>query len=123
MLFGNGFGFWKTMPIRRRSETGSTPGVETTSPSNRIAPAIRNPGIRSFIRLKQRSSVLLPQPDGPISAVILLRGISIETSRRARAEPYQTDRSCAESTTGGAAAGAPATVGFSGLVVVTGGWE
>ena len=26
MLFGNGFGFWKTRPIRRRSETGSVSG-------------------------------------------------------------------------------------------------
>ena len=24
MLLGNGFGFWKTMPIRRRTSTGST---------------------------------------------------------------------------------------------------
>jgi hypothetical protein len=31
---------------------------------------MRAPGIRSFIRLKQRSNVLLPQPDGPIKAVI-----------------------------------------------------
>jgi hypothetical protein len=27
-------------------------------------------GIRSFIRLRLRSSVLLPQPEGPISAVM-----------------------------------------------------
>jgi hypothetical protein len=24
--FGNGFGFWKTIPIRRRTSTGSTYG-------------------------------------------------------------------------------------------------
>ena len=28
------------------------------------------PGIRSFMRLKQRMNVLLPQPDGPMKAVI-----------------------------------------------------
>ena len=30
-------------------------------------------GIRSFIRFRQRIKVLLPQPEGPISAVISLR--------------------------------------------------
>ena len=33
-------------------------------------PSTRAPGIRSFMRLRQRISVLLPQPDGPISAVM-----------------------------------------------------
>ena len=32
------------------------------------------------MRLRQRISVDLPQPDGPISAVISLRYMSIETS-------------------------------------------
>ena len=31
----------------------------------------------------QRSNVLLPEPDGPITAVKLARGNAIETSRRA----------------------------------------
>jgi hypothetical protein len=30
-------------------------------------------GIRSFIRLKQRMNVLLPQPEGPMKAVIACR--------------------------------------------------
>ncbi len=34
----------------------------------------------SFIRLRHRRSVDLPQPDGPISAVTFLSGNSIETS-------------------------------------------
>ncbi len=34
---------------------------------------------RSFMRLKQRRIVLFPQPDGPISAVILLVGTAIST--------------------------------------------
>ena len=29
-----------------------------------------NPGIESFIRLRLRTNVLLPHPDGPIIAVI-----------------------------------------------------
>ena len=37
------------------------------------SPSTRVPGIRSFIRLIVRSSVDLPQPDGPMSAVICLR--------------------------------------------------
>src|SRR5690242_13885272 len=103
MLLGNGLGFWKTMPILRRSATGSVRGVVMSTPSNRISPAIRDPGIRSFIRLKQRNRVLLPHPEGPISAVILLRGISIETSRRASAGPYQTERTWVDRTAAGGA--------------------
>ena len=34
------------------------------------------PGIRSFIRLSQRRIVLLPLPDGPMSAVILFGATS-----------------------------------------------
>ena len=49
-------------PCRRCPGRGSV-----TSPSTRA------PGTRSFIRFRQRSTVDLPQPDGPISAVISLR--------------------------------------------------
>ena len=37
------------------------------------SPSVRQPGIRSFIRLNERSTVLLPQPEGPMIAVILWR--------------------------------------------------
>ena len=40
--------------------------------------------MRSFIRLKQRSTVVLPQPEGPISAVISRSRIVMFTSRTAR---------------------------------------
>src|SRR5262249_51186790 len=124
MLLGNGLGFWKTMPIRRRRETVSMSGPEISSPSKRISPSIRAPLMRSFMRLKQRSSVLLPQPEGPISAVILFLGISIVRSFTAREGPYQTRRSRLDSTIGsagsdGIAAGASAVgsaVLRSGLV-------
>ena len=36
-------------------------------------------GTRSFMRLKLRSRVLLPQPEGPMMAVIWLRGTSMLT--------------------------------------------
>ncbi len=52
------------------------------------------------MRLKQRKSVLLPQPDGPISAVILFRGMSMVRSLSASEGPYQTFRPCVASTTG-----------------------
>ena len=40
------------------------------------------PGIRSFMRLRQRRKVDLPQPEGPIRAVISLRRMSIVTPSR-----------------------------------------
>ena len=50
-------------------------------------PSTRVPGIRSFIRLIVRSSVDLPQPDGPISAVIWWVGTLIVMSFTARNAP------------------------------------
>src|SRR5262249_37362658 len=60
------------------------------SPSSRISPSTRAPGTRSFIRLKQRRIVLLPQPDGPMHAVTALGWIFRLTSWTARFVPYQT---------------------------------
>src|SRR5512135_4491 len=120
MLLGNGFGFWKTMPIRRRSATASVSGELMSWPSNRRSPSIRQPGIRSFMRLKQRSSVLLPQPEGPIKAVIRFRGISISTDFRASADPYQTERPCAERTGGTVAGADPARSEGMGATDVSG---
>src|SRR5512135_210597 len=120
MLLGNGFGFWKTMPMRRRSATGSVSGKVMSWPSNRSSPSIRQPEIRSFMRLKQRSSVLLPQPEGPIRAVIRFRGISISTDFRASADPYQTERPCAERTGGTVAGADPARSEEMGATDVSG---
>ena len=44
---------------------------------------MRAAGTRSFMRLRQRSSVLLPQPDGPMKATTRRVGIRIETCRTA----------------------------------------
>ncbi|CSC38155.1 Uncharacterised protein [Vibrio cholerae] len=38
-------------------------------PCNFTSPSTRVPSTRSFIRLMQRKSVDLPQPEGPINAV------------------------------------------------------
>ncbi len=41
----------------------------------------------SFIRLRLRSTVLLPQPDGPMKPVILFFSIGTMLSRTARKSP------------------------------------
>ena len=61
-------------------------------PSKRMSPSIRTPSIRSFRRLMQRSSVDLPQPEGPMKAVICFSGIFSEISLSAFFSPYQSDR-------------------------------
>ena len=49
-------------------------------PSIRISPVTRQPSMVSFMRLMQRRKVDLPQPDGPMKAVTLRSGMSIETA-------------------------------------------
>src|SRR5690606_4150938 len=46
--------------------------------------------MKSFIRLRQRSRVLLPQPDGPMMAVMLRSGKVNDTSWMAWLVPYHT---------------------------------
>src|SRR5688572_14979607 len=62
-------------------------------PSTRISPVIFTPSMRSFIRLRQRRSVDLPQPDGPMNAVTCFSGNCSEMSKSACFSPYQTLRS------------------------------
>ena len=92
MDFGNGFDFWNTMPTRLRRSVTSSSGSLMSVPPIRILPAIRTPSTRSFIRFKHRRRVDLPQPDGPIYAVIRCLGMDIEMSLRASLAPYQSDR-------------------------------
>ena len=61
LMCGKRLNAWKTIPIRRRTAFTSTPGRVISSPSTTIRPA----SIGS-IRLTQRSSVDLPEPDAPI---------------------------------------------------------
>ena len=75
------------MPIRRRTSIGSTSSAYRSHPWNSIVPSTRAPAMRSFMRLKQRISVLLPHPDGPISAVISLPRMRMSMSRTAVAAP------------------------------------
>ena len=57
--------------------------VEVLAVVERPARRPSRAGIRSFIRLRQRSSVDLPQPDGPMSAVISF-AVDLHRRRRAR---------------------------------------
>jgi hypothetical protein len=52
-------------------------------------PSMRRSSIRSFMRLRQRSRVDLPQPEGPISAVTMPFWISMLMSKSACDLPYQ----------------------------------
>ena len=58
-----------------------------SSPSSSIWPVTRADGIVSFIRLRQRRKVDLPQPDGPMKAVTRSSWMSIETSFSACLSP------------------------------------
>jgi hypothetical protein len=63
---GNGFGCWKTIDTRRRRLVTSIPS--TSSPSSRMRPPRPAPGVSSTSRFSERSSVVFPHPEGPISA-------------------------------------------------------
>ena len=67
MLIGNGFGCWKTMLTRRRS-CGHLDRVDVLAVERDAARRASRVGVSSTSRLSERSSVVLPQPDGPISA-------------------------------------------------------
>ena len=60
------------MPIRERISVASTSGPLMSVWLNRIRPSILALGTRSFILFMHLNKVLLPHPDGPISAVTLL---------------------------------------------------
>src|SRR3954451_15725794 len=88
-IVGKRLARWKTMPMVRRTATGSTPAPYTSTSSRLIFPSTFVPGCTSCIRLSVRRKVLLPQPDGPMSAVMLLGSMTIETSSIALVLPYQ----------------------------------
>src|SRR3954468_20043717 len=87
-IVGNGLARWKTMPMVRRTATGSTPAPYTSTSSRLIVPSTRVPGCTSCMRFRVRRNVLLPHPDGPMSAVMLFGSMTIETSSIALVLPY-----------------------------------
>ena len=108
------------MPMRLRSPLTSVSGSKMSAPSKRIVPAMRTSSIRSFRRLMQRSKVDLPQPEGPMKAVIFFSGIESEISFNAFFSLYHSDsRSTSRigSSTRGWRAGSsagPVVAGFAG---------
>src|ERR1700742_1933220 len=56
-------------------------------PPKRTSPSTRAPGAVSCMRLRQRSSVDLPQPDGPMIAVTCPGSTANDTSLTIRAAP------------------------------------
>ena len=93
MVFGNGLGFWNTMPIRRRTSAASTFDPYRLSPWYITDPSTCAPGVMSCMRLRQRSTVVLPHPDGPMNAVISFAAMSRSTSRIAVWPLYFTSTS------------------------------
>src|SRR3989442_36223 len=73
--------------MRRRSSMGFTSRAYTFTLSSNTSPTTLASGVSSCMRLRQRSSVLLPQPDGPMMAVTVGSGNRSDTSRTARCCP------------------------------------
>src|SRR5439155_15450955 len=69
--------------------TGSTPASYTSAPSSRTEPVTQPPSDSSCMRLRQRRNVLLPHPDGPITAVTVCAGNRIDTSFTTARRPYR----------------------------------
>ena len=57
-----------------------------------MRPEVCVPSMRSFMRFMQRRNVDLPQPDGPMNAVILLGATSMVTPDSAWKSPYQKSK-------------------------------
>src|SRR5579884_3803948 len=109
MDVGTGFGTWNTMHKRCRSARGSS--VKMFSPSSKTMPSTRVWRTVSCRRLKTRSSVDLPEPDGPMMAVIWRSGTRRRMSKRTCRRSYQAFRPW---TTIFAAESAPARVAGAG---------
>ena len=79
------------MPMCRRTPIALTPARRCRVPSKRTSPSTRAPGTVSCIRFRQRSSVDLPHPDGPMIAVTCPLWHA-RTRRRARRAPRRSRR-------------------------------
>src|SRR5947208_17080784 len=59
-----------------------------SSPSSSTQPVIQPPSESSCMQFRQRKNVVLPHPDGPISAVTVCVGYRIDTSLTTARRPY-----------------------------------
>src|ERR1044071_3429494 len=82
MDFGNGFGFWNTIPTRARSCTTSCRLAWMSLPSSRIDPSTRALGIVSVTRFRQCSTGDSREPVQPEEVV--LRGGDADRLERVR---------------------------------------
>src|SRR5205809_381598 len=89
-----------------------------SSPSSSAVPVTQPPSDSSCMRFRQRSRVLLPHPEGPITAVTVRDGNIIETSlttaRRPNKAVRRTASSCRRASAGGAMALADGPPGCKG---------
>src|SRR5260370_26182273 len=77
-----------------------------SAPSSNTEPVTQPSSESSCMRLRQRRKVVLPQPDGPITAVTVCAGNRIDTSLTTARRPYRavsrTASSCNRASAGGA---------------------
>src|SRR6266851_5602380 len=77
-----------------------------SAPSSSTVPVTQPPSESSCMRLRQRRKVVLPQPEGPITAVTVCAGNRIDTSFTTARRPYRavsrTASSCSRASAGGA---------------------
>src|SRR6266542_853909 len=88
-------------------------------PFSSTVPEARAPRITSCMRLRQRMNVLLPQPEGPMMAVMRLTAISNETFPIAWRVPYQALTSRAHMPAAASSAGVDRDGGATRLVSTT----
>src|SRR6266536_4448254 len=86
--------------------------------SRSTRPVTHPPSESSCMRFKQRRNVLLPHPDGPITAVTVCTGKGIETSLTTARRPYRAVSravsSCRRVSAGGAMTGPQGPAGGEG---------
>src|SRR2546430_6360596 len=96
------------MRVRRRSCTGPTASSYRSAPSSSTRRVTQPPSDSSCIRFRHRRKVLLPQPDGPITAVTVWAGKRMETSFTTARRPYRAVRRTVSSRSRASAGGAMA---------------
>src|SRR5437899_2838278 len=89
-----------------------------SSPWSSTLPVIQPPSDSSCMRFRQRRNVVLPHPEGPISAVTVCVGKRIDTSLTTARRPYsavsRAVSSCSRASAGCAIAGSQGPAGREG---------
>ena len=86
---GKRWNCWNTIPTRlRRRRKVSAPSREGPPALSEMSPTRTSPESNGSRPLIQRSSVLLPPPEGPITAATSPRSTESETPLRTRRTPW-----------------------------------